>query len=87
MTKREVNQNILCLCLFLSAGILTSTFAGTADTITQQQCLTPSNDAVFPANDGNCFDRCEEECKPGHWYSGLCRFFCRLGCTPLYPTA
>jgi hypothetical protein len=41
--------------------------------------------AVSQGSEISCIDECEAECEPGHWYSGLCRGICIMGCSPEYP--
>ena len=87
MMKGVVKQCIVCLCLFLFAGIFTSTFIVAVDTATHPHCISSSNAGVFQGSGINCFDQCDAECEPGHWYSWLCRGLCILGCSsgdPVY---
>lgn len=85
MMKGGGKQYIACLCLFLFTGIFSSAFAVAGNAATQTQCITLSNAAELQDPGISCTDQCEAECEPGHWYSGLCRGVCMLGCSRIPP--
>lgn len=85
MMKGEMKHYTVCLCLLLFAGIFTGSFGITGNTATESHCITPSNAAKLQDPGIFCIERCETECEPGHWYSGLCRGLCILGCSSIPP--
>lgn len=73
------------LCLIVSAGFFASASGFAAKTMMQPQCASSANGVTGPGNSVSCIDQCVTQCEPGHWYTGLCRGVCILGCSPIPP--
>lgn len=77
---RTVKPQVLCLCLLVLSGLFMMTYAGARDTAAQLHS-TPGSEI----SGTTCIDHCLAACEPDHWYTGLCRGICILGCSPVQP--
>lgn len=77
-----LKHGMVFLCLLSFAVLFTSTFVVANHALTQTQCIKFSNFLGFEDPGMTCIEHCELDCEPGHWYSGLCRMVCLIGCGP-----
>jgi len=76
-----LKHGMVCLCLLSFAVLFTSTFVVANHALTQTQCIK-SNILGYEDPGMPCLEHCELGCEPGHWYTGLCRLSCEIGCGP-----
>lgn len=82
---RKTNHYLVFLCLVVFAGFFTNTVWAAGNIVTQPHCMPSSHCTAHQNFANSCIDQCIAECEPGHWYTGLCRGVCILGCSQIPP--